>query len=672
MEQVRATFPANFAAAGIDAAGIDRSHCGVFPPLHIRLRLPDMCGITGKFNFDRGRSVDPERLRAMTSAIAHRGPDADGFHLAEGVGLGHRRLSIIDLATGDQPLSNEDGTIWVVFNGEIYNFAELRVELERAGHRFRTHTDTEVIVHAYEEWGELSVERFRGMFAYALWDDRQRRLVLVRDRLGVKPLFYCPTPFGVTFASEIKALLEDPDVPRDWRPESIDAYLTLQYVPTPGTIYQDIWKLPPGHLLVAQNGKIATRQYWDLIFTGDGDPRREAEYLERLDGLISESVKLRLISEVPLGAFLSGGIDSSAVVAAMVEASTTRVITMSVGFEEQGFNEIEYARVVARHLGTESYEKIVTPDVASLLPKLAWYFDEPFADASAVPTYYVSAAAREHVTVALSGDGGDELWAGYARHRVERWETTARQWLGPAGRLAGHLAGYVPLGIKGARSLRHLALSPADAYAAKHTLGLIDMAALRALYTHDFALRLRDSDPFAGFRQAYDACKSPDPVDRALYVDVKTYLLDDILTKVDKMSMAVSLEARDPLLDHKLLEFAATVPSSLKLKNGRSKYLLRRVLERRMPRSIVERPKQGFEAPIAAWLRGPLAPMVDDLFLDGRFRARGIFDEQAVASLWREHKTGAADHRHRLWSLVMLELWFRQFADRSSVSEIAA
>jgi asparagine synthase (glutamine-hydrolysing) len=631
-----------------------------------------MCGIAGKVNFDRTRAVDPERLRAMTSAIAHRGPDSDGFHFAEGIGLGHRRLSIIDLATGDQPLSNEDGTVWVVFNGEIYNFAEVRTELERAGHQFRTHSDTEVIVHAYEEWGELSVDRFRGMFAYALWDDRQRTLVLVRDRLGVKPLFYSATAFGITFGSEIKALLEDADVSREWNPEAIDAYLTLEYVPSPGTIYRHISKLPPGHLLVMRHGRVIVRRYWDLQFPGDGDPRRESEYLERLDALISESVKLRLISDVPLGAFLSGGIDSSAVVAAMVEASSARVVTMSVGFAEHGFNEIGYARAVATHLGTDSHEKIVTPDVADLLPKLAWHFDEPFADSSAIPTYYVSAAAREHVTVALSGDGGDEMWAGYARHRVERWETSARQWLGPVGGVAGRIAGYLPLGLRGARSLRHLALTPAEAYAEKHGYGLFDLRTRQQLYSRDFAQQVRGSDPFAGFRQAYEACSSPDPVDRALYVDVNTYLLDDILTKVDRMSMAVSLEARDPLLDHKLLEFAATVPSSLKLKNGQTKYLLRRVLERRVPKAIVDRPKQGFEVPIGEWLRGPLASMVDDLFLDGRFRARGLFDDRTVARLWREHKSGAADHRHRLWSLVMLELWFRQFADRTSVSTIAA
>jgi asparagine synthase (glutamine-hydrolysing) len=623
-----------------------------------------MCGIAGKFNFDASKPIDVVRLTAMTSVVAHRGPDASGFYRNNGIGLGHRRLSIIDLSTGDQPVANETQTVWVVFNGEIYNFADIRAELVARGHRFRTNTDTEVIVHAYEEWGDRSVERFRGMFAYALWDEPRRRLLLVRDRIGVKPLYYSVTPAGVTFASEIKSLLEDPEVPRDWSAEALDAYLTLQYVPSPQTIYRGVLKLPAAHYLVAENGRVSVTRYWDLTFTGDGDPAREEEYLDRLDALVTESVRLRLVSDVPLGAFLSGGIDSSAVVAAMVDTSKDRVLTTAVGFDEHAFNELEYARTVAQHLGTEQREHIVTPDIADLLPKLAWHLDEPFADSSAVPTYYVSKAAREHVTVALSGDGGDELWAGYARHRVEQWEWNARRLLGRSGgKLAGTIAGRLPAGVKGSRSLRHLALSPEDACAQKHAYGLFEGNERTALYSAGFAEAVRDADPFASFRAAYNRCGSPDPVDRALYVDVNTYLVDDIMTKVDKMSMAVSLESREPLLDHRLLEFAATVPSSLKLKNGRSKYLLRRLLERRLPKTIVDRPKHGFEAPTGEWLRGPLAPMVNDLLLDGHLRDRGVFEQRAIARMWREHRDGTHDHRHRVWSLLMLELWFRQFVD---------
>ena len=626
-----------------------------------------MCGITGRFNFNASQPVERARLCAMTTALAHRGPDADGYYVGDGIGLGHRRLSIIDLATGDQPVANEDGTVLTVFNGEIYNFAEVRRELETHGHVFRTHSDTEVIVHGYEQWGPDAVTRFRGMFAIAVWDAPKRRLLLVRDRLGIKPLYYSLLASGMVFGSEIKALLEDPDVPRDWSAESLDAYLALQYVPCPQTIYEGIFKLPAAHYLVAEPGRVAIKRYWDLQFTGTGDASREHEYLDRLEELLLESVKLRMISDVPLGAFLSGGIDSSLVVSAMAKlsgSSRSHVVTTSVGFAEQAFNELSYARTVATHLATEAHEKVVDPDIGDLLPKLAWHLDEPFADSSAVPTYYVSKAAREHVTVALSGDGGDELWAGYARHRVEHSELVARRWLGrTGGRLAAWLGTRLPLTMKGTRSLRHLALPPADAYARKHAYGLFDDDVRSTLYARDFALTVRDTDPYLSFRRAHDGCASPDPLDRALYVDVNTYLVDDILTKVDKMSMAVSLEARDPLLDHKLLEFSATIPSTLKLRKGRSKHLLRKLLERYVPSPIVNRPKQGFAAPVGEWLRGPLSTMVNELLQDGRMRDRGIFDPSAVRRLWVEHRTKTHDHTHRLWSLVMLELWFRSYVD---------
>jgi asparagine synthase (glutamine-hydrolysing) len=602
----------------------------------------------------------------MTDVIAHRGPDAAGYHVAPGIGLGHRRLSIIDLSTGDQPLSNEDGTVWTIFNGEIYNFAEVRAELIAHGHRFRTESDTEVIVHGYEEWGDLCVERFRGMFAFAIWDAVARRLVLARDRLGVKPLYYAELPgVGLVFGSELKALLEDPDVPRDWRADAVDAYLTLLYIPAPATIYRGISKLPAAHVLVADKSGVRTFRYWDLEFTGDGEIHREDEYLERLDSLLRESVALRQISDVPLGTFLSGGIDSTAVAAYMVETSPRPPVTISVGFDHAAYDELAHAKTVATHLGCEFHPRTVSPEVASLLPKLAWHFDEPFADSSAVPTYYVSKAARELVTVALSGDGGDELWAGYARHRVEGMEQRARTLLGPARSVAGWLGQALPLSMKGARALRHLGHQPDHAYALKHAYGMFEPGAKSRLYSGDFLEAVRTNDPFAPFRAAYRRCTSIDSLDRALYVDVHTYMVDDILTKVDRMSMAVSLEAREPLLDHRLLEFAATVPTSLKLRNGRTKYLLRKALDRRIPRAILERGKRGFEAPIGEWLRGPLAPMADSLLLDGRLRARGVFNDAEVARLWTDHRDGRADHRHRLWQLIMLELWFRQFIDRA-------
>ncbi|CAN5659424.1 amidotransferase 1, exosortase A system-associated [soil metagenome] len=623
-----------------------------------------MCGIAGRFNYDARRPVDPGTLEAMTDAVRHRGPDASGYYHGAGVGLGHRRLSIIDLCTGAQPLGNEDGSVQVVFNGEIYNFAELRAELVAHGHRFRTGSDTEVIVHGYEQWGERCVDRFRGMFAFAVWDANARRVLLARDRLGVKPLYYAELPgIGLVFGSEIKSLLEDPAVPRDWRPEALDAYLTLLYVPAPDTIYRAVHKLPPAHLLVADASGIRVSRYWDLEFTGDGDPLREDEYLEELDHLLRESIGLRLISDVPLGAFLSGGIDSSTVVAYMREASGTPPVTIAVGFNDREFDETAHAETVARHLGCEFHALTADPQVEELLPKLAWHFDEPFADSSAVPTYYVSKAARELVTVALSGDGGDELWAGYARHRVEQWEQRVRSALGPARALAGWLGGALPLSVKGARSLRHLSVAPDQAYAMKHAYGMFEPGAKDTLYSRDFAASIGHADVFSSFREAYQACSSSDPMDRALYVDARTYMIDDVLTKVDRMSMAVSLEAREPLLDHKLLEFAARVPMSLKLKNGQTKFLLRRILERHVPREITERGKRGFEAPIGRWLRGPLAGMTQELLLDGRLRDRGVLEQREVTRLWNEHRTGRAEHPHRLWQLVMLELWFRRFID---------
>jgi asparagine synthase (glutamine-hydrolysing) len=633
-----------------------------------------MCGIAGKLASSPLTPIDRRLLTAMADCVAHRGPDSDGFYVGDGIGLAHRRLSILDVAAGQQPLSNEDGQVWVVFNGEIYNFAALREELEATGHRFRTHSDTEVIVHAYEEWGDACVERFRGMFAFAIWDARARRLLLARDRVGIKPVYYAqPAEGGLVFGSEIKSILEDPSVDRSWSPEALDAYLTLLYVPGPATIYRHVHKLPAGHILVAEHGTIRIRKYWDLEFTGTGDRAREAEYLEELDALLTESVRMRLISEVPLGAFLSGGIDSTTVVAYMAKTSDSPVLATSVGFADEAFNEIEKARRISEHLGCSLDTTVIAPKVESLLPHLAWHFDEPFADSSAVPTYYVSAAARSRVTVALSGDGGDELWAGYPWHRVEHWEARMRGHLGRAGcDIASRVGHVLPISTKGARSLRHLGLPPDHACAQKHGYLQFDAATKCELYSGDLARTTRESDPFETFRRHYAACQSADPMDRTMYVDVKTYLVDDILTKVDKMSMAVSLEARVPLLDHKLLEFAARVPASLKLRRGVSKYLLRRVLDRSVPRSILEGPKHGFTAPIGDWLRGPLKGLATELLLDGRLKDRGLFHAPAIGRLWDEHQQRRRDHQHRLWSLVMLELWFRQCVDGGARRAAAA
>jgi asparagine synthase (glutamine-hydrolysing) len=622
-----------------------------------------MCGIAGKLLFDPSLTVSREMLTRMSDQVTHRGPDAAGIYVNGSIGLAHRRLSIIDLATGDQPMANEDGSVHVVFNGEIYNFADVRRELERCGHRFRTRSDTEVIVHGFEEWGDACVTRFRGMFAFAVWDQRRRVLLMARDRLGVKPLYYAPLRNGIVFASEIKSLLEDPDVSREWDPEALDAYLTLGYVPAPKTIYRDIRKLDAAHTLTVDHSRMTLRQYWDLRFTADGDPRREQEYLERTDALLDEAIRLRLISDVPLGAFLSGGIDSSAVVAAMVRISDAPVLTMSVGFDAREYDELDHALSVAHHLRCEAHTRVVAPQVQELLPRLAWHMDEPFADSSAVPTYYVSRAAREKVTVALSGDGGDELWAGYRWHGVERAEARVRTYLGPMARAAGMLGRALPMTLKGSRSLRHLSYPAPMAYALKHAYDYFGDELRGACYTPGFAAAVRGSDPYAKHRRLYESCESSDPIDRAMYVDARTYMVDDVLTKVDRMSMAVSLETREPLLDHKLLEYVATIPSSLKLHNGTTKYLLRRLLQRRLPAAILERPKQGFAAPIGPWLAGPLRSLGEDVLFDGRLAQRGILRDAAVRQLWDDHATGRGEHRHRLWAVIMLELWFRQFID---------
>jgi asparagine synthase (glutamine-hydrolysing) len=629
-----------------------------------------MCGIAGKLWFDPARPVDRDLLVRMTDRVSHRGPDSSGYYVNGGVGLGHRRLSVIDLVSGDQPLGNEDGSVQVIFNGEIYNFAEVRQALEERGHQFRTRSDTEVIAHGFEEWGQECVTRFRGMFAFAAWDARRRRLLLARDRLGVKPLFYAELPDGIVFGSEIKSLIADPAVSRDWDPEAVDAYLTFGYIPAPRTIYKAVRKLDAAHTLLVEGSRLSLRQYWDLRFTGDGDPAREAEYLQRTDELLHESVRLRLISDVPLGAFLSGGIDSAAVVSTMVRTSDAPVLTMSVGFDAKEFDELEYALAVARHLGCTAHTRVVTPQVEELLPRLVWHCDEPFADSSIVPTYYVSRAAREQVTVALSGDGGDELWAGYDRHRVEQAEARVRAALGPLSRALGMIGGLLP--IKGAGSLKHLRYDAPQAYALKHAYDYFDDAARSRLYHRDFAPLVRGSDPYARHRRLFEACESPDPIDRALYVDAKTYMVDDVLTKVDRMSMAVSLETREPLLDHRLLEYVATIPSSLKLHNGTTKYLLRQLLRQRLPQSILERPKQGFSAPVGQWLIGPLQKMGEGVLFDGRLARRGILRDEAVKTLWADHRSGQADHTHRLWAVVMLELWFREFIDEQPAPAGAA
>ena len=625
-----------------------------------------MCGIAGKFVFAQGDRVSRDLLQCMCDSIAHRGPDDEGLFLKGPIGLGHRRLSIIDLDSGHQPISNEDQTIWVVFNGEIYNYRELREGLIARGHAFRTSSDTEVIVHLYEEQGEQFLSSLRGMFAIALWDERKQTLLLARDRVGKKPLFYTVLPGrGLLFGSEIKAILQDHEVTRELIVEALDAYLSLLYVPTPLTMFRGIHKLPAGHLLICTPDKVTVREYWDLSFHTEG-PRLEQDCRDQLREILREAVRIRLRSDVPLGAFLSGGVDSSCVVAFMAAELDRPVATCSVGFHERAYNELPNARRVAERLGCDHHEYTIEPDVRELVPRIVRFFDEPFADSSAIPTYYVSQIARRHVTVALSGDGGDEVFAGYSRHYLERLEHRLRRAMGSFGMaLLSKAAACLPP-VKGRHTLQRLGMAPDAACASKHCGFLFDGMLKAHLYSDGLRASCLDYDPSAMFRAYYNRCSSGDPLDKALYVDIKTYLADDILVKVDRMSMAHALEVRAPLLDHKFLEFTATLPSSLKLQGRTTKVLLKRILDGRVPAEVTTRAKHGFTMPIAEWLRGDLRELVEDCLFSPRSVQRGLFNQAMVRTFWTDHRTERRDYSHHLWLLMIFELWHREYLDSHS------
>jgi asparagine synthase (glutamine-hydrolysing) len=628
-----------------------------------------MCGIAGFAFTDPRHPVDRELLRTMTDVLRHRGPDADGAHVGPGVGLGHRRLSIIDLSTGDQPIYNETRTVAIVFNGEIYNFAELARELDARGHTFRTRSDTETIVHAYEDFGVECVSRLRGMFTFALWDEPRRRLVLARDRAGKKPLYYHVDGERLVFASEIKALLKDPSIKRRISVEGLSDYFTFGNIPAPGTVFQDIQQIPPGHVLVWERGQARLHEYWDVIFDPTG-PSSPGAASEAFAALFDEAVRMRMVADVPLGAFLSGGIDSSAVVASMARQSARPVITTSIGFAERTHSELDHARVVAKALGTDHHELLVKPDAIADLPKLVWHLDQPFADSSALPTYYVSRATRERVTVALSGDGGDELFAGYQRrygiHRLEQRlrrvipGPVRRGVLGPLGRIYPR-SERIPRPLRFKLVLSNLGQSFERAYFNDMSLFLEDER--QALLTPEFLAQARHHDSFAGFARHFERVRDADPLSRVLYVDFKTWLANDILVKVDRMSMACSLEVRAPLLDHKIIEFAASLPSNLKFRGSVSKYLLKRHVAARLPAADVHRRKQGFELPLAAWLRGDLRDVALDLLFSSRAIGRGYVRPETVKRIWDAHQRGVRNHSPQIWALMVLELWHQQYVD---------
>jgi asparagine synthase (glutamine-hydrolysing) len=595
----------------------------------------------------------------MATRLVHRGPDSDGYLVDGPVALGVRRLSIIDLATGDQPIFNEDRSVAVIQNGEIYNFPALRAELEQAGHVFRSRSDTEVIAHLYEQDGERFVERLLGMFAIAVYDLRRQRLVLARDRLGKKPLYYADLGTRLVFGSELKALLSLPSFPRTIDEPALLEFFTYRAVPGPRTIFRAARKLQPGHLLVVDaDGPHEPRCYWRLSFADPFDDRPEI-LAERLRELLFESVRDRLVSDVPLGAFLSGGIDSSAVVAAMVSVSSGEVRTFSVGFDDPRHDERQAAAQTARALGTTHTESIVRLDPNAALDVLPWHFDEPFSDASAVTTYAVSRMAREHVTVALSGDGGDENFAGYTHHLYPMVAGRVRRALPGVPRpLWGALsavyprAPWVPRPLRGKTMLSYLSKDPVRGYA--RLVRATDPGLLLRLLDGDVRGQLHGYDPTAVLHDRYARTDAPDSLGRMLQLDLASYLVDDILTKVDRASMAASLEVRCPLLDHRLVEFAARIPSAYKLQAGVGKWIFRRALEGLVPAQILTRPKHGFDVPLGAWTLGPLRPAIEAAIAG---LSPGLFDRTSLSSAWQEHQVGKRDHTELFWALLMLDRW---------------
>lgn len=649
-----------------------------------------MCGIAGFIDSENSYAMSDAAARRavlerMLRRIVHRGPDEQGVFLESNVALGMRRLSIIDLACGQQPIFNADESRLIVFNGEIYNYRELKNELEARGHRFKTNSDTETIIHAYDEYGARCVEHLRGMFAFAIWDKNKRKLFIARDRAGEKPLYYTLTREGsFVFGSELKTLLAHREVERELDTEALDAYLSFGYVPDPLTIFRGIKKLPPAHLLTFKDNHVKVERYWNYPFEDDAPTRREEDYLEELRALLDDAVKSLLISEVPLGAFLSGGIDSSTVVGLMSRhakrTGAPPVKTFSIGFREDSFNELSSARIAAEHFHTEHHEFIVTPDICRIVEELVWHFDEPFADSSAIPTYMVSKLAREFVTVALSGDGGDELFAGYTRYAIDQ-KRNGFAYLPRALRenVMQPLARRLPHGARGRNFLNNIALDPIARYT--DYVSLFTDLNKHSLYTDEFQRELKrsstefaahDNSTPASLRFQAIAANAPtrDAVHRLLYLDGQTYLPGDILTKVDRMSMAVSLETRAPLLDYKLMEFVARIPSCFKLRDGETKHIMKRAVNDFVPPQIVNRAKQGFGVPMQQWINVELRDMIRDTITSTRARGRRFINTSYVDVLLDEHERGRRDHSMQVWTLFMLELWQRRYLDADELDMV--
>lgn len=645
-----------------------------------------MCGITGIFDTVQRRVFEPAVLERMNALQLHRGPDEGGVHLEPGIALGHRRLSIIDLSTGQQPLYNQDQSICIIFNGEIYNYLELMPKLQALGYVFRTRSDTEVIVHAWEAWGEDCVKHLRGMFAFALWDRGRETVFLARDRLGVKPLHYALLDNGVLlFGSELKSLLAHGGIAREFDLQAIEQYFALGYIAEPRTIFRQAKKLAPGHTLTIKRGAPMPqpRQFWDLKFTLNHSLSVDDACAE-LNRRLVDAVRLRLISEVPLGAFLSGGVDSSAVVATMAKLSSDPINTCSIAFDDPKFNESEFAKLVAERYATNHYVETVASDDFDLIDMLARIYDEPYADSSAIPTYRVCQLARKHVTVALSGDGGDETFAGYRRYRLHLMEERLRSMLPfsvrePLFGLLGRVypkADWAPRVLRAKTTFEGMARNSVEAYF--HSMSILRGPMREKLFSQKFKRELAGYSAFEVFREHASRADTDDPLALIQYLDLKTYLVGDINTKVDRASMAHSLEVREPLMDHELIEWMATLPSSLKIRASESKFLLKKAFEPHLPHEVLYRPKMGFAVPLARWFRGPLRERVRDAVLGPRLEETGWFERSYLQHLVEAHQSGAHDYSAPLWSLLMFDAFLRQMQTgptpvlRSAAQQMAA
>ena len=623
-----------------------------------------MCGIAGFVDVTAANgnlAADRERLQGMCDVMRHRGPDDAGMFVEPGVALGMRRLSIIDLSTGHQPIGNEDGTVWVVFNGEIYNYRELRTELEALGHRFSTSSDTETIVHGYESWGAGVFSRLRGMFGIALWDRRTRTLLLGRDRPGIKPLYFAEAGGRLFFGSEAKCLLTIAEIDRSLDPAALDHFLAYLYTPRDRAIFRNMRKLLPGHYLEVRDGHVRMERYWQLkpsaTFRGS-----DRDAVRALDETLAGAVRSHMVSDVPLGAFLSGGIDSSIVVALMARAADRPVRTFSIGFEESTHDELPHARRVAEHLGTDHHEFVVRPDALHILDRLVWHFDEPFADASAIPTWYVSEMAGRHVTVVLSGDGGDELFGGYDRYLPHPRVAAFDRWVPSMGRVLASAAWRtLPHGARGKNFLRHVSRDAQGRYIDSVSFYRPDER--RDLLSAAIRTTLGGWDAERHFRKPLDRFGDLPFASQMMAFDFETYLPEDCLTKVDRMSMAHSIESRVPLLDHHVVEFAASLPAGLKIREGRLKHVLKELAFELVPREILDRPKRGFEVPLADWFRGSLRSAFADILGSAAARQRGYFNYRFIDQVLAEHLSHKRDHALRLWQLLVFELWNRQYID---------